>query len=263
MAINEKLIRDRYSNAEREDNRATRSRAYGIEFYFTKKILDKYINLESNVIEIGCGTGYYGMYLADKCKNYTGIDITEENIKVFENKIMNKSLKNVNALVGDATNLNNITDNYYDVVLVFGPMYHLCPEERDMVFKESKRICKNDGIIIYAYINKLGAYLQPGILGKPDVYPNKKANEYLLEKETDDIMPGIFYYTTPHGISNRAKYYGLNVIKNVGVDFLFNMDQINNMDEEKYKYWIEFSEYMCSDESCTGLSIHALLICKK
>jgi ubiquinone/menaquinone biosynthesis C-methylase UbiE len=262
MATNEEIIRSRYSDAEREENRSTRTKAHGIEFYFTKKILDEYVFLESNIIEIGCGTGYYGMYLSDKCKSYIGIDITEENIKYFEKKIEKVNLNNVKALTGDATNLNNIVDNYYDLVLVFGPMYHLIPDDRDLVFKEAKRICKNDGIIIFAYINKFGAYIK-GILGKPEFYPNEKANEYILKKETDDIMPGVFYYTTPQDISNRAKYYGLNIVKNVGVDFLFNMEQINKMDDEKYKHWQEFSEYLCNDESCTGLSIHGLLICRK
>jgi hypothetical protein len=63
-----------------------------------------------------------------------------------------------------ALRLTGINENEFDVVLVFGPMYHLPPEERDMVFEESKRICKIDGIIMFAYQSKLGAYLQAGIL---------------------------------------------------------------------------------------------------
>ena len=35
------------------------------------------------------------------------------------------------------------------------------------------------------------------------------------------------------------------------------------MDEEKYKNWLEYLEYLCESESCTGLSNHTLLICKK
>ncbi len=138
-------------------------------------------------------------------------------------------------MVGDATHLPNFNENEFDVVLVLGPMYHLPLEERDLVFKDSKKICKTNGIIIFAYINKLGAYLQEGILTSPDIYPNKKANEYVLEKEFDDLRPDLFFYTTPKDIENRAKHFGLTVVKNVGVDFVFNKEQINNMDDEKYK----------------------------
>ena len=40
-----------------EDARAVQSRADGLEFYFTKKLLGAYIRPDSNVIELGCGSG--------------------------------------------------------------------------------------------------------------------------------------------------------------------------------------------------------------
>jgi len=262
MAFDQKIIRERYSDAAREDNRSTISRARGIEFHYSKKILSKYINLESSVLEIGCGTGYYGLHFYSKCKEYIGIDLSPENIQMFNDKINSKKINNIKAIVGNATKLDNINDSVYDVVLVLGPMYHLSLEKRELVIKESKRVCKIGGIIIYAYINKLGAYLN-GILRLPEKYPNKNANKLVLLKETDDIFTDIFYYTTPEKIAENAIKYGLKIIKNIGVDFIFGETIINEMDEEKYKCWLEFSDYMCMSESCTELSTHALLICKK
>ena len=86
MASNEKLIIDRYSDANREENRALRSRSDGVEFHYTKKYICQFVTSQSSVIEIGCGTGYYGMFLADKCKSYLGVDITPNNIKWKSNK---------------------------------------------------------------------------------------------------------------------------------------------------------------------------------
>ncbi|MDR2967782.1 MAG: class I SAM-dependent methyltransferase [Methanobacteriaceae archaeon] len=261
MSSNEKIIQTRYANKS-EENRATLSRADGLEFYFTKKLLEKYVNKQSSVIEIGCGTGYYGMFLSDKCKEYTGVDLTPENIELFNEKILNKKIKNISTIVGDATDLVNIRNNTFDIVLVLGPMYHLPPDERELVFSEAKRICKDNGIIIFAYINKYGAYLQCGILAFPDIYPNQKANECVLIKGIDDVNPD-FYYTIPEEIENSAKNHGLTKLKNVGVNFAFNKEQINNMDEEKFRLWLDFSNYLCNSESCTGLSAHSLLVCKK
>jgi ubiquinone/menaquinone biosynthesis C-methylase UbiE len=156
MSSNEKLIYQRYSN-KKEEYRATHSRADGLEFHYTAKVLDKYIDNNSKVIELGCGTGYYGMIFSQKCAEYTGIDITPENIEVFNEKIKNTGIKNIVTMTGDATNLASIDSNVYDVVLSLGPMYHLPPDERDLAFAEAKRICKNNGIIVFAYQNKLGA----------------------------------------------------------------------------------------------------------
>ena len=262
MASNENLIFARYSNKS-EDRRAYISRAYGLEFHFTKKLLEKYVSNQSKVIEVGCGTGYYGIFLHDKCSEYFGIDLTPENIDVFNEKIEKDKIKNITTMVGDGTNLFKINGNEFDLVLIFGPMYHLPQNERDLVFEEAKRVCKTNGLIMFAYQSKLGAYLQAGILSYPNHYPNRKTNKYVLIKETDDENPGLFYFTTPSEIKESAISHGLEVIKNVGVNFVFNSEQINNMDDEKFECWLEFSEYMCNDESCTGLSNHSVLVCKK
>ena len=262
MSSNENFVREWYTQKEK-DKRAFLSRAGGLEFYFTKKLIEKYITKQSKIIEIGCATGYYGMFLFDKCKEYIGVDLSPDNVKIFNEKIEKNNIKNIMTMVGDATNLFQIGNDEFDVVLVLGPMYHLPPEERDIVFNEAKRICKNDGIMMFAYINKLGAYLQEGILSVPDRYPNKYANECILEKELSDDLQGLFYFTNSGKIKERAEFNGLKVIKNLGVNFFFNRELINNMDDEKYESFLEFSEYLCNDESCTGLSNHSILICKK
>lgn len=261
MSSNENLIKQRYADPFNEDARASRSRAFEQEFYYTKKILSEYINCETKVAEIGCATGYYAMYFGDKCKSYLGVDMCESHVELFNKKAKQAQLKNASAIVGDATNLKNIKDEMFDVVLVLGPMYHLPQKERACVFAESKRICKKNGIIAYAYINKAGAYVKACIIA-PEVYPNRNANEYLLKKGTDDIHPDLFFFTMPEEFEQDAVSNGLKIIKNTGVDFIFNENLINDMQDEKFEAWLELSDLMTESESCTGMSVHALLICK-
>jgi ubiquinone/menaquinone biosynthesis C-methylase UbiE len=121
MASNENLVKRTYAKGI-EEKRATESHATGLEFHFTKKLLDGYIQRDSHVLEVGCGPGYYGMHYADQCAHYTGIDIVPENIELFRNKIRARGCENVTAEVGDATALQ-LPDESYDVVLCWGPMY--------------------------------------------------------------------------------------------------------------------------------------------
>ncbi|HAN21229.1 MAG: hypothetical protein A2Y15_06680 [Clostridiales bacterium GWF2_36_10] len=262
MSSNEKLIKEKYSNPSFEDMRFSNSRAKSLEFHYTKKSVSEYINHNTSVIEIGCATGYYGMYFADRCKEFIGVDLSPENIETFKNKITNNNLNNVSAMVGDATNLVAITDCQFDVVMALGPLYHLPEVERELVFSECKRICKDNGIIVLAYINKVGAYIK-GCLIAPDSYPNKTVNECVLKKGIDDIRPDMFFFTMPEDVEERARAHGLTVLKNNGVDFTFNENLINEMNEEQFEAWLELSDYMYNSPSCTGLSDHALLICKK
>lgn len=260
MAVNGEKVQDNYKDASREDGRFLRDKASIMESHYTKKYLLKYISSDTSVIELGCGTGHYGLFLADKCKSYFGIDISPENIEMFESKIAENNLTNVQAQVGDATKLSAI-DNTYDVVLVLGPMYHLPPEERELVFEESKRICKKGGIIAYAYINKVGAYLA-GCFVAPNMYPSNKVNEFVLEKGTDDVHPDIFFLTMPEEVERAAKKHGLSVLENVGIDFAFGTNIINAMSEEQLEAWMVLSDFMSASPSCTGVSNHALLICR-
>jgi hypothetical protein len=102
-----------------------------------------------------------------------------------------------------------------------------------------------------------------GIFMYPDHYPNKKTNEYVLRKGTDDEKPGLFFFATPEKIAESAKNHGLEIIKNAGLDFTFNDDFINDMSEEKFEAWLELSDSMVENESCTGLANHSLLLCRK
>lgn len=157
MSSNEDLVKEKYKLGD-EDSRPTQSRYMGLEFYYTEKLITEYINKNKTVMELGCATGYYAMRFSEKCKKYVGIDISPENIEIFNEKILAQGLKNVIAKTGDATNLSEMEGNSFDVVLCFGPMYHLPPNERELVLAECRRICKVGGIVAFAYINKVGSY---------------------------------------------------------------------------------------------------------
>ena len=142
MSSNEDLIRLNYGDGTREDGRSTRLRSESLEFHYTKKIMGEFIRKTDRVLEIGCATGYYTMHFADKCKEYAGVDLLPEHIEIFSRKIKENNLANVSCQVGDATNLINIPGNSFDVVCCFGPMYHLPPGERELVFAECLRAAR-------------------------------------------------------------------------------------------------------------------------
>lgn len=46
------------------------------------QLLEKYLNKEDMILDIGCGIGTIDFYLADKCKHLLGIDVSKGAIKV-------------------------------------------------------------------------------------------------------------------------------------------------------------------------------------
>lgn len=206
-----------------EDQRAFGSRTDQTEFIYTKQLLNQYIAPDKTVIELGCGTGYYGLYSSSRCKSYHGIVIVPKHIEQFQFKISEQGLHNVSASLGNAMHLHEIKNDNYDVVLVLGPMYHLPHGERQKVMVESKRICKDGGIIMFAYINKIGVYLRACIgENMKSGYPNTKTNKAVLVDGVDDKLPEIFYFTMPEEIEHDVTQEGLSVVRNVGVDYTFS-----------------------------------------
>jgi ubiquinone/menaquinone biosynthesis C-methylase UbiE len=262
MSSNETMIRRLYANAAREDGRATSSRANGLEFHYTAKLAGQYIGPSSSVIEIGCGTGYYGVHFADRCKEYVGVDLSQECIDMFNEKIESGQLPNVHAMVGDATRLDGIEDSRFDVVMALGPMYHLPPDERDLVFAQCKRVCRSGGMIMMAYVSKVGVYVK-GCLEFPDRYPDKQLTRSVLKDGMSDEMRGLFYFSMPEEMELQAKSHGLSLVRHAGVDFVFNEKIINAMSEEQFEAWLDLADLMFESPSCTGLSNHSIVVFRK
>lgn len=254
----------KYGDGTIEDKRATFTRSTSLEYHYTKKTMSAFITKESRVLEVGCATGYYGMHFANQCKEYVGIDLVPSHIVIFESKIVANSLKNVTAMVGDATDLSCIADNSFEVVMCLGPMYHLPPEKRELALKECKRVCKVGGIIAIAYINRVGVYVGGCVHDTyRDIYPNERANKYVLRRSTDDIKPDLFYFTMPEEIEEVANRHDLTKIRNIGTDFFITASIVDEMNDEKFALYTALADEMVKYESCTGMSNHALLICRK
>jgi len=254
----------RYGKGKAEGTRENESRTSALEFYYTKKHMDEFITKNKRVLEVGCGTGYYGLYYADKCLEYVGIDLFPPHIDLFNQKIAENKLNNVSCQIGDALNLENIPDGSFDVVLCFGPMYHLPPDEREIVFAKCNRVCKPGGIAAFAYVVSVGSYAGACVHDKMrEKYPNAYATECILEKGTSDDSPGLFYFTMPEDIEEAAVKHGFSKIKNLGTNFWIAMKIVDDMDDERFELMKPIYDRMASYESCTGMSGHALLVCKK
>jgi len=64
-------------------------------------------------------------------------------------------------------------------------------------------------------------------------------------------------------MEHDAKLKNLEVIKNCGVDFIFAQGAINTMDDETFNLYMKLADKMVGSAFCTGLSDHALMVCKK
>jgi ubiquinone/menaquinone biosynthesis C-methylase UbiE len=115
--------------------------------YFVEKHIIPFMELDTlndkRVLEIGCGIGTDAFMLASYCKEYIGIDLTENAIQIVNERF---KLYNLNGQFYslNAEDLSIFEDNSIDMVYSFGVIHHT--ENPDKIVKEVNRVLKPGGI---------------------------------------------------------------------------------------------------------------------
>lgn len=71
-------------NIFKEEKRLNSSNASSVEFITTTNFIDKYLNKESKILDIGVATGAYSLYYAEKGYDVTSIEPVKRNVDILE-----------------------------------------------------------------------------------------------------------------------------------------------------------------------------------
>jgi SAM-dependent methyltransferase len=98
------------------------------------------------VLDLGCGDGTTAVPLASLGADVLGIDIARNLVEAGNKRAAEAGLRNLKFQEGDASNLEGIADDSFDLTLsVFGAMFAPKPFE---VAKETVRVTKRGGRIV-------------------------------------------------------------------------------------------------------------------
>ncbi len=254
----ENLIK--YYNKFNEDKRLTRRHGI-IEYRTAMEYINKYLSTMTNpkIIDIGAGTGAYSIPLSEKY-DVTAIELVKHNLMTLKNK-SNK----VKAYLGTATDLSKFDNNTFDVVLLFGPMYHLISDNDKLkALSEAKRILKDNGLIFISYYMNEYAIITHGFIEntiKEDIQNNLIDNTFHITPKEDDLysmvrLEDINYY------KDTLKLHRIKIIAQDGpTDYL--RSTINKMDNETFELYYKYHLSTCEKAELLGASSHVLDILKK
>ena len=151
------IIKNYYENYD-EDGRLFRDNAHKVEYLTTIRYFDRVFKPNSRILDACAGTGNYSFYLANKGHRVTACDLVEHNVNIIKAKPDAQKLEDI--LVCNVLDLSRFTDNNFDVVLCMGALYHVREKEvRRQAVAECVRVCKPGGIVVLAYITKVGVIL--------------------------------------------------------------------------------------------------------
>lgn len=255
----ENLIK--YYNKFNEDKRLNSK--YGqVEFITSMKYIHEYLKKMDNpkIIDVGAGSGRYSIALANEGYDVTAVELVKHNLRIIEQKS-----DKVKAFQGNAINLKKIKDDTFDLVLLFGPMYHLCDKESQLkALIEAKRIAKKDGIIMVAYCMNEFAVITHGFKDNniKECLENNMldANFHCLAKPTD--LYNIVRIDDINELNQKADLQRIKIITPDG-PANYIRDILNKMDDETFQLFIKYHFTTCERQELIGAAAHTLDILKK
>jgi len=222
-----------------ENGRLFRDNIHMVEFLTIVTYFDKLFKPKSKILDACAGTGVYSFYLADKGHFVTACDLVEHNINIIQSNSNFKKL--VDATVCNSINLSQYNQNYFDVVLSMGALYHLDTiDSKERVISESIKVCKQNGLVVLAYI--------PYNLNNPNSIPFPYNN--------------VFFQTKSSEIELIALKYGLKKIHHVGTDGIIKShgNKLNSVNNNDFKIIMDDFYKICENEDIIENSGHVLWI---
>ena len=137
-----------------EDARLNHSKAARVEFLTTVHYIEKYLKDGDKILDIGAGAGEYSLYFARKGYEVSALELADANIAAFKKKLTPED--KIDLVQGNALDLSRYADKSFDIVLLFGPLYHLKNDaDKQKCISEAKRVCKDGGKIFFLVVNAL------------------------------------------------------------------------------------------------------------
>ncbi len=256
---------EQYYNKFKEDKRLN-TRHGRLEFITSMKYIHECLDMiEDNhkrILDVGAGTGRYSVELAKEGYAVTALEYVQHNVDIIKSK-----KTTVRALQGTAVDLSRFEDEYFDLTLVFGPMYHLGSlEDKSKALSEAARVTKKGGYILVAYIMNDYSVVVYGFM-------EGHAKECLLDGRLDENFHTRFtgpqdlydYVRTEDIEAVNASVPELERVKIIAADGPANYMRpaVNALDEEMYDLFIKYHLSVCERQDMIGASAHTVDILRK
>jgi ubiquinone/menaquinone biosynthesis C-methylase UbiE len=241
-----------------EDTRLNRSKAARVEFLTNVRYIEKYLTESAKILDIGAGAGEYSIYFARKGYEVSAIELSENNIKSFRKKLTPSDT--IDLVQGNALDLSRYEDNSFDVVLLFGPLYHLKKnEDKQKCITEAKRVCKPNGKIFFTFITN------DMILLTEFDYNNNYFIEGSYNKQTFRLEDFPFVFHTVDACREVLAEGKIRILHEVASDGISELmgDKINQMDDENYNQYLKYHYYICEKKEFLGMTNHLLFVGEK
>jgi len=238
-----------------------------LELFRVQEVLRRHLPPPpADVLDVGGATGVHAAWLAEDGYRVRIVDITPRHVEAANAAL---GRRGVVAEVGDARSLP-VAEGSFDVVLVFGPLYHLTERsERLQALREARRAARPGGIVAVAAISRFASLfdgLGRGFLFDPGFRPIVERDLADGQHRNPDNRPHWFttaFFHHPDELRREATEAGLEVAELVGVEGLAGHlpELAPRWEDARARELICWAARVVESEpTLLGLSAHLLLV---
>ena len=254
------IIINKYMDYD-EDSRLISDRGHNVEYLTTMRYIQKFLKPGDKILEIGAGTGRYSIALAQMGYEVTAVDLTPKHVEIMKSKT--RKLKNFKCLVADALDLNMFEDKSFDMVLNFGPMYHLFSKrDKNQAIKETLRVAKKNGICMFAYLPCASFMTGYGLRHQMVTHLYEFMDNTGRVKDIPEEVFTCFYIEDFKKLFDKTNTKYITNVATDGIAYAMKewLEQLSKKDYESFLNWHFMT---CERFDQQGYSSHLLYICKK
>ena len=254
------IIVSKYSNDD-EDTRLIKDRAHNMEYLTTMRYIQKFLKPGDKILEIGAATGRYSIALAKMGYDVTAVDLTEKYVDIMKQKT--RRLKNFKCMVADALDLNMFEDKSFDMVLNFGPMYHLFnKKDVNKAVKETLRVAKKNGICMFAYLPCASFVSGYGLRHQGVAILCSEMDKIGRIKPFPSDIFTCFYIEDFKKLFDKTNTKYITNVATDGIAYALR-EYVEALPKKDYEAFLNWHFLTCERLDQQGYSAHLLYICKK
>jgi ubiquinone/menaquinone biosynthesis C-methylase UbiE len=245
-----------------------------IEWVRTKELVTRYIPPSPAIIfDIGGGPGAYACWLAKQGYEVHLVDVVPLHVELARQASQAQPDTPLAGIeVGDARNLTR-SDSSVNVVLLFGPLYHLTERvDRLTTLREAHRILRPGGILLAVGIARFTSLLdglRQGFLDDPAF--RQIVQRDLTDGQHRNPMNHPAYFTTaffhdPQELETEVRESGFLYERTLPIEgplWLFPEVAANFHDQRKREQFLTFVRQIEQEPSLLGTSAHLLVVARK
>ncbi len=192
------------------------------------------------ILDICAGADEYSLYFVRKGYEVSALELADANITAFKKKLTPED--KIDLVQGNALDLSRYADKSFDIVLLFGPLYHLKNDaDKQKCISEAKCVCKDGGKIFFAFISNDFVFLTE--FGYDVNYFNN--GDY--DKETFKLNAFPFVFHTVGTARKLLADGGINILHEVAFDGASELlaARFNEMSGKDYTQYLRYHFYIC------------------